>query len=159
MTARVGRGGWRSAACLSLLCCAAILGVAPGAAAAPAWVEPRAGLATFGRLQQRTADLAYTTAETNFTLGLAGLSARLHRRSLVVLLTDFVDTVTAALMVENVGRLARRQAVARRDPGGNGAQVDEPVLEVDAAAAEGDAHADARRALQFIRPQHVGDRP
>jgi uncharacterized protein (DUF58 family) len=35
----------------------------------------------------------------------------LKRRSLVVLLTDFVDTVTAELMVENLGRLARTHLV------------------------------------------------
>ena len=36
---------------------------------------------------------------------------RLNRRSLVVLITDFVDTVTAELMVENLARLARRHLV------------------------------------------------
>jgi uncharacterized protein (DUF58 family) len=63
------------------------------------------------RLQQRTADLQYSRAETNFTLGLVELDRRLKRRSLVVVLTDFVDTVTAELMVENLGRLARRHLV------------------------------------------------
>ena len=42
-------------------------------------------------------------AETNFTLGLAELDAAPQRRSLVVVLTDFVDTVTAELMIENLG--------------------------------------------------------
>ncbi len=84
-----------------------------------AWMEPRGGVRTFARVQRLAADLAYRTTETNFTLGLADLSARLHRRSFVVLLTDFVDTVTAELMVENLGRLARRHLVtfvALRDP-------------------------------------------
>jgi uncharacterized protein (DUF58 family) len=35
----------------------------------------------------------------------------LRRRSLVVLITDFVDTVTAELMVENLGRLSSRHLV------------------------------------------------
>ena len=36
---------------------------------------------------------------------------RLNRRSLVVLLTDFVDTTTAELMVENLQRLSRKHLV------------------------------------------------
>jgi len=75
------------------------------------FTEPRSGPDAFMRLQQRTADLAYSRAETNFTLGLVELDRRLKRRSLVVVLTDFVDTVTAELMIENLGRLARRHLV------------------------------------------------
>jgi uncharacterized protein (DUF58 family) len=75
------------------------------------FVAPRGGVKGFARLQHATAGLDYTDAETNFTVGLAELATRLQRRSLVVLLTDFVDTVTAELMVENAGRLARRHLV------------------------------------------------
>ncbi len=75
------------------------------------WVEPRGGLRSLARLQQFAAEVEYTTAETNYTLGLAELSARLHRRSFVVVFTDFVDTVTAELMIENAGRLAAKHLV------------------------------------------------
>ena len=75
------------------------------------FTEPRSGPDAFMRLQQRTAELQYSRAETNFTLGLVELDRRLKRRSLVVVLTDFVDTVTAELMIENLGRLARRHLV------------------------------------------------
>jgi uncharacterized protein (DUF58 family) len=81
--------------------------------------EPVAGVNAFPRLQAATAELDYSSAETNFTLGLAELSLRLRRRSLVVLLTDFVDTVSAELMLENLDRLARRHLVVfvtLRDP-------------------------------------------
>jgi uncharacterized protein (DUF58 family) len=84
-----------------------------------AWAEPQGGLAAFRRLQAVSSRLAGSTAETNFTLGLAELSSRLRRRSLVVVFTEFVDTVTAELMVESLARLARRQLVvfvALRDP-------------------------------------------
>lgn len=87
--------------------------------AARAWAEPQGGLGSFPRLKALSAQLDYSTAETNFTLGLTELSARLRRRSLVVVFTEFVDTVTAELMVENLSRLARRQLVlfvALRDP-------------------------------------------
>ena len=54
-----------------------------------------------------------TTArrETNFTLALSELAGRLTRRSLVIVATDFVDTVTTELMVHNVGHLAKRHLV------------------------------------------------
>jgi uncharacterized protein (DUF58 family) len=83
------------------------------------FVEPRSGVNAFGVLAQRAGRIRYASGETNFTLGLTSLAQRLTRRSLVVVLTDFVDTVTAELMVENLDRLARRHAVvfvALRDP-------------------------------------------
>ena len=56
-------------------------------------------------------ELDYHHDETNFTLGLAELSARLKRRALVILFTDFVDTVTAELLVETMARIARQHVV------------------------------------------------
>lgn len=83
------------------------------------WAEPAGGMHTFQRLQAMTAEIDYRRVETNYTLTLAELSTRLRRRSLVVLFTDFLDTVTAELMIDNVTRLARRHLVlfvAVRDP-------------------------------------------
>jgi uncharacterized protein (DUF58 family) len=76
-----------------------------------AFGAPRAGVRDFRRLQHISAGLDYSAAVTNFTLGIAELTNRLTRRSLVVILTDFVDTITAELMMENAGRLARRHLV------------------------------------------------
>jgi len=75
------------------------------------FAEPQGGVRAFGRLLQQTSGLAYSTAETNFTLGLLELGQKLRRRSLVVVLTDFVDTVTAELMIENLSRLGRGHRV------------------------------------------------
>jgi len=69
------------------------------------------GLATFRRLQQASAALSYSHDETNFTLGLAELQTRLARRSLIVLFTDFVDTITAELLLQNVRRLTHRHLI------------------------------------------------
>jgi uncharacterized protein (DUF58 family) len=83
------------------------------------WADPVAGAAAFPRLQRVSAEAAYRQVETNFTLTIAELSMRLRRRSLVVLFTEFLDTVTAELMIENVRRLARRHLVmfvSLRDP-------------------------------------------
>ncbi|MGH9361790.1 MAG: DUF58 domain-containing protein, partial [Thermoanaerobaculia bacterium] len=82
--------------------------------------DPQGGLRTFQALRRLAGRLDTSDAETNYTLGLTSLAQRLSRRSLVVVLTDFVDTVTAELMVENLDRLARRHLVvfvALQDPG------------------------------------------
>jgi uncharacterized protein (DUF58 family) len=76
-----------------------------------AYHQPRRGVSTFARLQRATAGIDYRHTETNFTLGLAELGTRLSRRALVILFTDFVDTVTAELMIEATQRLARRHVV------------------------------------------------
>ncbi len=87
------------------------------------------GAGAFPMLQRVAAALDYSTEETNFTLGLTQLSATLERRSLVVIFTDFADTTSAELMLENVARLLRKhlvlfvvlrdeelEAIARREP-------------------------------------------
>lgn len=75
------------------------------------FLRPVRGLASFARLVQATAELDYYPNETNFTLGLAELGVRLKRRALVVLFTDFVDTVTAELLIESMQRMAGRHVV------------------------------------------------
>jgi uncharacterized protein (DUF58 family) len=65
----------------------------------------------FHRLQAAAAALDYHPAEPNFTLALATLSAKLARRSLVILFSDFTDPTSAELMVESVGRLVKRHLV------------------------------------------------
>jgi uncharacterized protein (DUF58 family) len=75
------------------------------------YAEPTGGVDRFSRLQRLTAELDYAADETNFTLGLTVLSQQVRRRSLIVLITDFIDTVTAEMMVENLGRLSTRHLV------------------------------------------------
>jgi uncharacterized protein (DUF58 family) len=72
---------------------------------------PVGGMHNFWRLQQASSQLSYCQDETNFTLGLTNLLGRLNRRSLVILMTEFVDTVTAELMVDNLKRLSGRHLV------------------------------------------------
>lgn len=75
------------------------------------YYAPVQGIANFPRLQHATAELDYHSEETNFTLGLAELGARLRRRALVVVFTEFVDTVTAELLVESMQRIASKHVV------------------------------------------------
>jgi uncharacterized protein (DUF58 family) len=65
----------------------------------------------FHRLQSAAAGLDYEAVEPNFTLALAELTARLKRRSLVVLFSDFTDPTAAELMVESLGRLVGKHLV------------------------------------------------
>ncbi|MCZ4282757.1 DUF58 domain-containing protein [Kiloniella laminariae] len=75
------------------------------------FAEPLGGSRAFHHLQANCARLEYQHDETNFTLGLANLLGKLPRRSLIVIYTDFVDTVTAELMIENITRLAKRHLI------------------------------------------------
>ncbi|MEJ2124433.1 MAG: DUF58 domain-containing protein, partial [Alphaproteobacteria bacterium] len=75
------------------------------------YVQPVRGASSFARIQRATADLNYNYHETNFTLGLAELNARLKRRALVILFTDFVDTITAELLIESMQRIANKHVV------------------------------------------------
>lgn len=83
------------------------------------FAAPRAGTAAFRTLLKLSAGLRYSDSETNFTLGLTQLMQRLTRRSLIVVMTDFTDSVTAELMMDNLHRLAARHLVvfvSLRDP-------------------------------------------
>ena len=90
-------------------------------AAVRQYLGPIRGVSGFARIQRATAELDYHHQETNFTLGLAELNARLKRRALVILFTDFVDTVTAELLIEGMQRVANRHVVDVRDPARLGA--------------------------------------
>ena len=84
-----------------------------------AFSAPRSGAAAFRTLLKVSAGLRYSEGETNFTLGLTQLMQKLTRRSLVVVMTDFTDSVTAELMMDNLSRLAARHLVvfvSLRDP-------------------------------------------
>lgn len=69
------------------------------------------GTQSFHRLQRAAAELDYRNEEPNFTLGLATLAARLQRRALVVVFSEFTDPTSAELMVEAIGRLISRHRV------------------------------------------------
>jgi uncharacterized protein (DUF58 family) len=76
------------------------------------------GVRGFAALQRVAATVDYSQEETNFTLGLATLGGTLERRSLIVVFTEFPDSVGAELMLENLQRLAKRHLilfVAMRD--------------------------------------------
>ena len=92
----------------------------------------------FSEIQRLAAKIDYSTAETNFTLGLTQLSGELEHRSIIVVFTDFFDTVSAELMLENIGRLLVRHAVVFvtfRDEELEGMVRQEPIAASDVSRA------------------------
>lgn len=69
------------------------------------------GSRSFPKMQSLAAGLDYSTEESNFTLALSTLASQLERRSLVIIFSDFVDTISAELMLESVRRLTERHLV------------------------------------------------
>ena len=65
----------------------------------------------FARLQEATAALDYSAEQPNFTLALSTLAARLRRRSLIVVFSEFTDPTSAELMIESMRRLVERHRV------------------------------------------------
>jgi uncharacterized protein (DUF58 family) len=128
-------------------------------AAVRQYLGPIRGVSSFGRIQRATAELDYHLQETNFTLGLAELNARLKRRALVVLFTDFVDTITAELLIESMQRIANRHVVVFVTQRGSVLQraVDAPPREFGDVAQAVIAHDFLReRSIVFERLERLG---
>lgn len=75
------------------------------------YAEPVGGMHYFNPFLRASSKIESRSDETNFTLGLTELTIRLKQRSLIILQTEFVDTTTTELMVENLARLASRHLV------------------------------------------------
>ncbi len=81
---------------------------------------PQAGRTAYTQIQKALTTLDYNAREANFALGMTNLMKRLRRRSIVIILTDIVDSVSAELMIESVAHLARHHLVLLttfKDPG------------------------------------------
>ena len=69
------------------------------------------GTSGFATIRRVAGSLDYSAEETNFTLCLSTLAARLDRRSLIILFTEFTDAISAELMLRSVGRLLERHVL------------------------------------------------
>ena len=120
---------------------------------------PEPGRAAFAKLRARTAELEYASVETNHTLAMAHLHQRLRRRSLVVVFSDFVDTTTAELLVENISVLNKAHVivfVALRDPGLEAIANGTPDGMTDVARAVSAAQMIRERRVVMERLQRLG---
>lgn len=113
----------------------------------------------FPLMQRLAAELDYSTAETNHTLGLATLAGSLNRRSLIIVFTEFTDQTGAELMMRAVANLtgthlvlfvvlrdAELEDMAEAEP----QSVDDVALAVTAAALL------RERRLVISRLRHLG---
>jgi uncharacterized protein (DUF58 family) len=73
--------------------------------------KPASGARSFALLQRVAARIEYSDRETNYTLGLASLATGLQRRSLIIVFTDFADTISAEMMLQALGVLLKRHLV------------------------------------------------
>jgi len=69
------------------------------------------GGAAFPELQHLAAGIDYSGDETNYTFALTTLAARLTRRSMIVLFTEFTDPTSADFLVRAVARLLKTHLV------------------------------------------------
>ena len=118
-----------------------------------------AGIGAFAGLQRAAARLDYSAEETNYTLALSTLAARLDRRSLVILFTDFVDTTSAELMLRSVGKLLERHVllcVVLRDEELEGLAGANPTSPEDVSRAVVAAGLLRERAIVMTRLTRMG---
>jgi len=83
------------------------------------YAAPTSGVGSYHEVGTRLAHLDYSAEESNFTLATSHLLNQLQRRSLIIMFTDFIDTVSASLMADSLQRLAHHHLiifVTLRDP-------------------------------------------
>jgi uncharacterized protein (DUF58 family) len=120
---------------------------------------PISGQRAFTMLQRVTAGIDYSDHETNYTLALATLAGTLKRRSLIVVFTEFADTISAELMLSAVGTLLQRHLVlfvVLRDEELEGFIGAEPHDPADISRAVTAAALLRERRLVLTRLRHLG---
>jgi uncharacterized protein (DUF58 family) len=117
------------------------------------------GPGAFNLLQQVAAGIDYSSNETNYTLALATLASGLKRRALVIVFTEFTDTVSAELMLAALGPLLGRHLllfVVLRDAELEGFTAAEPRDADDISRAVSAAALLQERRLVLTRLRHLG---
>lgn len=69
------------------------------------------GAGAFGELQRVAAEIDYSAEETNYTFALTTLGARLTRRSMIILFTEFTDPISSEFLVRAARRLVAKHLV------------------------------------------------
>lgn len=113
----------------------------------------------FALLQRIAAQIDYSTHETNYTLALSTLAATLKRRSLVVVFTDFADTISAELMIAAIAPMLKRHLilfVVLRDEELERFAAAEPLSADDVTRAVTAAALLKQRRLVVSRLRHLG---
>ncbi len=98
-------------------------------------------------------------SETNYTLALATLASGLNRRSLIIVFTEFADTISAELMLNAVGALLKRHLVlfvVMKDEELEAFTAAEPAEPDDVSRAVTAAALLRERQLVMTRLRHLG---
>jgi uncharacterized protein (DUF58 family) len=117
------------------------------------------GVAAFGELNRLAAAIDYSADETNYTFALTTLSARLTRRSMIVLFTEFTDLTSADFMVRAARKMVRTHlllVVVLRDEELEEIAVRRPEEPDDVTRAVTAAALLHERRLAILRLQHLG---
>jgi uncharacterized protein (DUF58 family) len=121
--------------------------------------NPIGGERAFATLQRVAAGIDYSANETNYTLGISTLAASLKRRSLIIIFTEFADTISAELMLGAVGTLLERHLVlfvVLRDEELEAFATAEPKEPADVSRAVTAAGLLQERRLVLTRLRHLG---
>jgi len=121
--------------------------------------HPISGPRAFPMLQRVAAGIDYSTHETNYTLAMATLAGSLNRRSLIIVFTEFSDTISAELMMNAIGTLLKRHLilfVVLRDEELEQFTAAEPAAPEDVSRAVMAAGLLRERRLVLTRLRHMG---
>jgi uncharacterized protein (DUF58 family) len=121
--------------------------------------RPIGGERAFATLQRVAAGIDYSANETNYTLGIATLANGLNRRSLIIIFTEFADTISAELMLSAVGSLLNRHLVlfvVLKDEELETLAAAEPAEAEDVSRAVTAAALLRERRLVITRLRHLG---
>jgi uncharacterized protein (DUF58 family) len=117
------------------------------------------GGAAFAELERVAAEIDYSSDETNYTFALTTLAARLTRRSMIILFTEFTDTVSADFMLRAIRRLVQTHLVVLvvlRDEELESTAAAEPQTPDDVTRAITAAALLKDRRVVINRLQHLG---
>ena len=121
--------------------------------------QPIGGPRAFSMLQRVAAGIDYSASETNYTLGSRPWRADLNRRSLIIVFTEFADTISAELMLGAVGTLAEappRPVRRAADEELEALAAAEPAEPDDVSRAVTAAALLRERRLVITRLRHLG---
>ena len=124
------------------------------------YCAPQAGHNAFARIQHTLSSFDYSMREPNFTFAMTRLMGELRQPSIVIILTDLLDSVSAELMIESVAHLARRHVVmftALADPALGGMENAPPHAHADVvrSVVASDLMRERREVLERLRRARV----
>jgi uncharacterized protein (DUF58 family) len=117
------------------------------------------GGSAFPELQRVAAEIDYSADETNYTFALTTLGAGLSRRSMIILFTEFTDSVSADFMLRAIRRLVEKHlfvVVVLRDEELESIAAAEPRNADDVTRAITAAALLKDRRMVITRLQHLG---